>query len=328
MCGTTHKTVKRVVERAEAGGPPQRAPRPRNFDQVRDLVAERVAKSAGRISAKRLLPVAKAAGYEGSARNLRRLVAEQKALWRKDNHRGRRPAVWSLGQYLVIDWAQAAPGLFVFCAVLAFSRWRFVRFAADQKAATTLSMIAEALAAIGGVPARVLADRITAAVEAALAGRKLTAAASVIELRRLGRAIMDTMLTGFAPSDLESVFETVADADGVIAVTPAFNASFSGLFKSFFDVLPEETLSEMPVLVAATGGTERHSLVLEHALRPMFSYLHAIVSPTGCTPPPTTSALNRVPSNSPKGSAKQPKISPAFCGLAVLAPAAMYSPRS
>ncbi|MBV8348682.1 MAG: FMN reductase [Mycolicibacterium sp.] len=128
---------------------------------------------------------------------------------------------------------------------------------------------------------RLLADRITAAVESALAGKNLTADASVIELRPLGRAIIDTMLTGFAPPELESVFETVADADGVIAVTPAFNASFSGLFKSFFDVLPEKTLSEMPVLIAATGGTERHSLVLEHALRPMFSYLHAIVSPTG-----------------------------------------------
>ena len=128
---------------------------------------------------------------------------------------------------------------------------------------------------------RLLADRITAAVAAALATKNLTTDASVIELRRQGRAIMDTLLTGFAPAELESVFETVADADGVIAVTPAFNASFSGLFKSFFDVLPEETLSEMPVLIAATGGTERHSLVLEHALRPMFSYLHAIVSPTG-----------------------------------------------
>jgi FMN reductase len=103
----------------------------------------------------------------------------------------------------------------------------------------------------------------------------------VIELRPLARAIMDAMLAGFASSGLESAFEAVADADGVIAVTPAFNASFSGLFKSFFDVLPEETLSDMPVLIAATGGTERHSLVLEHALRPMFSYLHAIVSPTG-----------------------------------------------
>ena len=160
LCGTTHKTVKRVVERAEAGGPPARAVRPRNFDQVRELVAERVAKSGGRLSAKRLLPIAQAAGYEGSARNFRRLVAEEKALWRKDNHRGRRPAVWSPGEYLVIDWAEAAPGLFLFCAVLAFSRWRFVRFAADQKATTTLAMIAEALAAIGGVPAKVLADRM------------------------------------------------------------------------------------------------------------------------------------------------------------------------
>ncbi|MBO0853886.1 MAG: FMN reductase [Nocardia sp.] len=128
---------------------------------------------------------------------------------------------------------------------------------------------------------RLLADRITEAVQTALAGRDLAASASVIELRRLGRAITDTMLTGFAPPELESAFDTVGTADGVIAVTPAFNASYSGLFKSFFDVLPEETLSEMPVLIAATGGTERHSLVLEHAMRPMFSYLHAVVSPTG-----------------------------------------------
>lgn len=161
LCGTTHKTVKRVVERAEAGGEvPQRAPRARNFDQAVGLVAERIEKSKGRISAKRLLPIARAEGYEGSARNFRRLVAAQKALWRKDHHRGRRPAVWSAGEYLVIDWAEVAPGLFAFCAVLAFSRWRFVRFAADQKATTTMAMIAEALAVIGGVPAKVLADRM------------------------------------------------------------------------------------------------------------------------------------------------------------------------
>jgi Integrase core domain/Mu transposase, C-terminal domain len=77
-----------------------------------------------------------------------------------ENHRGRRPAVWTPGEYLVMDWAEAAPGLFLFCAVLAYSRWRFVRFAADQKASTTLAMVAEALAAIGGVPAKVLADRM------------------------------------------------------------------------------------------------------------------------------------------------------------------------
>ena len=162
ICGTTHKTVKRVVERVRGrrDRPPPRAERARNYDAVTELVAERVEKSQGRISAKRLLPIARAAGYEGSARNFRRLVADAKALWRSDHHRGRRPAVWSPGEYLVIDWAKSAPGLFLFCAVLAFSRWRFVAFATDQKASTTLALIAEALAAIGGVPAEVLADRM------------------------------------------------------------------------------------------------------------------------------------------------------------------------
>jgi FMN reductase len=128
---------------------------------------------------------------------------------------------------------------------------------------------------------RLLADRISQAVQDELSAGGGEASASVIELRRYGRAIMDAMLTGFATNELQEVFETVAGADGLIAVTPAFNASFSGLFKSFFDVLPEGSLSDMPMLIAATGGTERHSLVLEHALRPMFSYLHAVVSPTG-----------------------------------------------
>jgi FMN reductase len=64
-------------------------------------------------------------------------------------------------------------------------------------------------------------------------------------------------------------------------VTPVFNASYSGLFKTFFDVLDKDALTGKPTLVAATAGTPRHSLVLEHALRPLFSYLHAVVVPTG-----------------------------------------------
>ena len=103
----------------------------------------------------------------------------------------------------------------------------------------------------------------------------------MVELRPLARSIADAMTLGFANAELEEAFETVASADGLIAVTPAFNASYGGLFKSFFDVLPEESLTDMPVLIGATGGTERHSLVLEHALRPLFSYLRAVVSPTG-----------------------------------------------
>ncbi|MEU6418916.1 CE1759 family FMN reductase [Streptomyces spiralis] len=126
---------------------------------------------------------------------------------------------------------------------------------------------------------RLLADRLAAAVTRELEELGEPVESAFVELRPLAHPIMDAMLTGFTGEALESAFAKVAEADGVIAVTPAFNASFSGLFKSFFDVMPEQTLSDMPVLIGATGGTERHSLVLEHALRPMFSYLHAIVSP-------------------------------------------------
>jgi hypothetical protein len=127
ICETTPKTVRRVIERHEAGGAPaERKPRERNYDPVTTLVAEKIAATKGRISAKRLLPQAVAAGYEGSGRNFRRLVAAAKADSRRTHHRGRRPAVWVPGEHLVIDWG-VLDGLHVFCAVLAWSRIRFVR---------------------------------------------------------------------------------------------------------------------------------------------------------------------------------------------------------
>jgi hypothetical protein len=133
ISGTTPKTVKRVISRHEAGGiAPVRAPREHNYDVVCELVTERVAKTRGKITAKRLLPAARAAGYAGSPRNFRPLVAERKVLWRNDNHRGRRPAVWSPGEHLVIDWGVLG-GLHVFCAVLASCRVRFVRFADNER---------------------------------------------------------------------------------------------------------------------------------------------------------------------------------------------------
>jgi transposase len=161
ICATTHKTVRRVVERAEAGQDrPVPAPRARNFEAVTELVAKRIETSKGRISAKRLLPVAQAAGYQGSARNFRRLVADQKALWRRSNHRGRRPAVWEPGAFMVFDWADVGAGLHLFCAVLAWSRWRFVAFATNERSSTTLVFLAEALQECGGVPGKLLTDRM------------------------------------------------------------------------------------------------------------------------------------------------------------------------
>ncbi len=162
ICGTTHKTVRRTIERADAGelGRARPADRAHNYTEVTEVVAARVASSFGRISAKRLLPVAQAAGYTGSARNFRRLVAEQKRLWRRDHHRGRRPAVWEPGGFLVFDWADVGGGLHLFCAVLAWSRWRFVAFSTNEKASTTLGFLAQALHDVGGVPGKLLTDRM------------------------------------------------------------------------------------------------------------------------------------------------------------------------
>jgi FMN reductase len=127
---------------------------------------------------------------------------------------------------------------------------------------------------------RLLADRLAEAVAERTGAAGVDLDVEVVELRELARPIADNFTTGFAAAELEDVKERVAAADALIAVTPVFSASYSGLFKSFFDVLDPEALTGKPVLIAATGGTPRHSLLLEHAMRPLFSYLHAITVPT------------------------------------------------
>lgn len=129
-----------------------------------------------------------------------------------------------------------------------------------------------------GVPSstKLLADRIGAAT-----GRVIEdAEVRQIELRPLAHQLADHLLTGFASGELAEAIEAVRAADGLVVVTPVFSASYSGLFKTFFDVLDPGLLEGKPVLIAATAGTARHSLVLEHALRPLFAYLHATVVPT------------------------------------------------
>jgi transposase len=157
ICSTTPKTVKRVVEAAERSEP--RPPPVHNYDEVTDLVAQRVDKTKGRITAKRLLPAARAAGYTGSDRNFRRLVADEKRAWRTDHHRGRRPGVWEPGDVLAIDWGTIGT-LHVFCAVLAWSRVRFIYFADNERSETTLAALAACFEYLGGVPKTVLADRM------------------------------------------------------------------------------------------------------------------------------------------------------------------------
>jgi FMN reductase len=133
---------------------------------------------------------------------------------------------------------------------------------------------------------RILADALAAATVRALRDplvepAETTAEVEVIELRDLAHLITDNQLTGFPTGALSEAVRRVAEADAVIAVTPVFSASYSGIFKSFFDVLEDGTLEGKPVLVAATAGTARHSLVLDFAMRPLFAYLRADVVPTG-----------------------------------------------
>lgn len=129
---------------------------------------------------------------------------------------------------------------------------------------------------------RLLADRIADAVTAQVTARGEAAEVEVIELRELAQDLATTMTTGGLPTPaVTRARDAVSGADGLIAVTPVFTASFSGLFKMFLDVLDPDSMTGMPVLIAATAGTARHSLVLDHALRPVFTYLRAIVMPTG-----------------------------------------------
>ena len=127
---------------------------------------------------------------------------------------------------------------------------------------------------------RLLADRLAGATVKRLADDGVTAEVQVIELRDLAQDITNNLLTGFAAPKLAAAIEQLTASDGAIFVTPIFTTSYSGLFKSFIDVLEPDALAGLPVLLGATGGTERHSLALEYAMRPLFSYLHAVVAPT------------------------------------------------
>ena len=133
-----------------------------------------------------------------------------------------------------------------------------------------------------GVPSstRLLADQLAAATAQKLAAAGYEVVTDVVELRELAVDIANNFVTGFAPPRLADVMAGVEDSDGIIAVTPVFSASYSGLFKSFIDVLDPKSLDGKAALLGATGGTDRHQMVLDHAMRPLFSYLRTRTAAT------------------------------------------------
>jgi FMN reductase len=128
---------------------------------------------------------------------------------------------------------------------------------------------------------RMLADRLAAGTTKQLSERGIQAEVDVFELRDYAHDITNNLLTGFAPPALESAINAVVSADALIAVTPIFSTSYSGLFKSFIDVLDPDALTGKPVLIGANAGTARHSLAIDYAIRPLFTYLHAEPVSTG-----------------------------------------------
>lgn len=128
---------------------------------------------------------------------------------------------------------------------------------------------------------RQLADRLTADAVGLLREHGVEVEVRTVELRDLAHDITNHLLTGFAPPKLQEVLDALASADGLIAVTPIFSTSYAGLFKSFIDVVDPQSLTDLPVLIGATGGTPRHSLAIDYAIRPLFTYLHAIPVTTG-----------------------------------------------
>lgn len=133
-----------------------------------------------------------------------------------------------------------------------------------------------------GVPSssRLLADQLAASAQCQLGAAGYDVVIDVVELRDLAVDIANNFVTGYAAPKLADVIATVEAADGIIAVSPVFSASYSGLFKSFIDVLDPKSLTGKAVLLGATGGTDRHQMVLDYAMRPLFSYLRTRTTAT------------------------------------------------
>lgn len=126
---------------------------------------------------------------------------------------------------------------------------------------------------------RMLADRLAEATTTALSDEGIVPQTHVIDIRLLATDISNALISHNNSEKLQGAIDTVLEADGIIAVSPTFKASYSGLFKSFWDLIDEDDFAGMPVLLGATGGTARHSLIIDQAMRPLFAYLKAVSAP-------------------------------------------------
>ncbi|GAA1368964.1 CE1759 family FMN reductase [Catellatospora chokoriensis] len=127
---------------------------------------------------------------------------------------------------------------------------------------------------------RMLADRAAQRTRDLVTRRGGTVDVRVVDLRELAAEITTALTANHVGPKLQLAIEALGRADGVIAATPVYKAAPSGLFSSFFQVLDNDLLIGKPVILAATAGTARHSLVVDEQLRSLFGFLRTVVAPT------------------------------------------------
>lgn len=126
-------------------------------------------------------------------------------------------------------------------------------------------------------------SKTTALVEAVVAavGRKTPIESEIFTLAQLGPSLAGALQRSELPEGVERALLEIEGADLLVAASPVYRASFTGLFKHLFDFVDQYALVGQPVLLAATGGGERHALILEHQLRPLFGFFQSLTLPLG-----------------------------------------------
>ena len=127
---------------------------------------------------------------------------------------------------------------------------------------------------------RLLADRTAQRSVEVLRELGVPATITVIELAPIATDIARSLVGGLASDEVTSAIQRLAAADAIIVATPVYKAGISGLLKSFADLVDDDLLIAKPVVLAATGGTARHAMVVDEQLRPLFAFLRAIPVPT------------------------------------------------
>jgi len=122
----------------------------------------------------------------------------------------------------------------------------------------------------------VLVEELVAAL-----GRLTPIESHIITLTDLGPSLAGALNRRQLPPEAEAELQRIETADVLIVASPVYRASFTGLFKHLFDFIDQYALVDTPVLLAASGGSERHALIIEHQLRPLFGFFQALTLPIG-----------------------------------------------